>query len=87
MDIGTGANEKLFLEFLQISQENTCARVSFLIKLQTEAYNFIKKETLAQMLFCEFHEIFKNTFFTEHRRATASGQILLSQVEILPCLY
>ena len=26
--------EKIFLEISQISQENTCARVSFLIKLQ-----------------------------------------------------
>ena len=38
----------------QNSQENTCVRVSFLIKLQAEA--FIKK-------LCE---ISKNTFFTEH---------------------
>ena len=28
--------------------------------------NFIKKETLAQVFSCEFCEIFKNTFFTEH---------------------
>ena len=28
--------------------------------------NFIKKETLAQMFSCEFCEISKNTFFTEH---------------------
>ena len=31
-----------------------------------EAYNFIKKETLAQVFFCEFGQIFKNPFFTEH---------------------
>ena len=34
---------KLFLEVSQKSQENTCARVSFLIKLQADACNFIKK--------------------------------------------
>ena len=45
----------------QNSQENTCARVSFLIR--AEAYNFIKKETLAQVFSCEFYEISKNTFF------------------------
>ena len=39
--------------FLEISQENTCDRVSFLIKLQ---------ETLAQVFSCEFCEISKNTF-------------------------
>ena len=31
-----------------------------------EACNFIKKETLAQEFSCEFCEISKNTFFTEH---------------------
>ena len=39
--------EKVFLEMSQNSRENTCARVSFLIKLQASACNFIKKETLA----------------------------------------
>ena len=43
--------------FSQNSQENTCTRVSFL------------KETLAQVFSCE---ISKNTFFTEHLRATSS---------------
>ena len=33
---------------------------------------FFKKETLAQVFFCEFCEIFKNTFFTEYLWATAS---------------
>ena len=33
---------------------------------------FIKKETLAQVSSCEFCEIFQNTFFIEHLRATAS---------------
>ena len=47
--------KEVLLEILQNSQENTCNRVSFLIK-------FIKKETLAQMFFWEFCEIFKNTF-------------------------
>ena len=54
----------------QISQEITCARVSFLIKLQ--ACNLIKKETLAQVFACEFCEISKNTFLTEHPWATAA---------------
>ena len=64
--------EKVFLEILQNPQENTCARVLFLIKLQAYAYNFIKKETLAQVFFFEFCEISKNTFFTEHFWTTAS---------------
>ena len=40
----------------------------FLIKLHV----FIKKETLAQVFSCEFYEICKNTFFTEHLWTTAS---------------
>ena len=34
--------------------------------------NFIKKETLALVFSCEFCEISKNSFFTEHLRTTAS---------------
>ena len=33
-----------------------------------EACNFIKKETLAQVFSCQFCEISKNTFLTEHPR-------------------
>ena len=51
------------LKILQNSQENNCARVSFLIKLQAEACNFSKKETLTQVFSCQFWEIFKKTFF------------------------
>ena len=62
----------LFLKISQNSQENTCARACFLIKLQTEACNFVKKETLAQVFYCEFCEDFRKTFFTEHLWMTAS---------------
>ena len=41
--------------------------------LSPDACNFIKKEILAQVLSCEFPEISKNTFFTEHLRKTASA--------------
>ena len=41
-----GSIKKLFLNISQNSYENTCAKASFLIKLN-EAYNFFKKETLA----------------------------------------
>ena len=54
--------KNVFLEILQNSQENTCTRVSFLIKLQTSACNFIKKETLVQIFSCEFCEISKKNF-------------------------
>ena len=60
----------MFLEISQNSQENICARDSFLIKLQASV--FIKKETLAQVFSSEFCKIFKNIFFTEHLRTTTS---------------
>ena len=50
----------MFLEILQNSQENTCARICF---NKPEPCNFIKKESLAQVFSGEFCEIFKNTFF------------------------
>ena len=49
--------KKVFLKISQNSQENTCARVSFLIKLQE-----VKKETLTQVFSGEFYEISKKTF-------------------------
>ena len=45
----------MFLEISQNSLENTCARVSFLIK-----------EALAQVFSCEFCEISKSIFSIEH---------------------
>ena len=41
--------KKVFLENWQNSKVNTCATVSFLIKLQTWTCKFVKKETLAQV--------------------------------------
>ena len=45
---------KVFLEILQTLQENTCFRAS--------ASNFIKKETVAQVISYEIWEISKDTF-------------------------
>ena len=58
--------KKVFLEISQNSQENTCARVS-------EACNFIKKETLAQVFSCEFCEISKNPF--SYRTLTVAASV------------
>ena len=65
--------EKVFLDLSQKSQKKACARVSFLIKSQSQAWNFFKKETLGQVFSCEFCEISKNTYFTEN----TSGRLLL----------
>ena len=45
----------------QNSQENTYVGVCL-------TWNFTKKETPTQLFYCEFCEIFKNTFFIKHLR-------------------
>ena len=68
--------KKVFLKISQNPQETTYTRFSFIIKLQAQAYNFIKKETLTQVLSCEwFYKISKNTFLAEHIPVTASGVV------------
>ena len=62
-----------FLETSQNLQENTCARVSFLISCRLEPCNFIKKGTLAQVFSCELCEISKNTSFDRTALVAASG--------------
>ena len=71
--------KKMFLEISQNSQKYTCARVSFLIKLQASQNS--QKNACARVSFlikfqakvvsCEFCEISKN-FFIEQLCATAS---------------
>ena len=51
---------KVFLKISQKLQSNTCATFQ-------ASGNFIKKEALGQVFSYEFCEIFKNTFFMEHR--------------------
>ena len=68
--------KKGILEILQNSQENNCARVFFLVRLQAQTCNFIKKETLAQVFSYEVCKISKNTFFTKHVWATASAHVI-----------
>ena len=66
----------VFLEILQNSRENTCARVSFLIK-------FLKKETLAQVFSCEFCEISKNTFSYRTPTVVASLENSISSIVVI----
>ena len=58
--------KKVFLEISQNSLENTVPKT----------WNFIKKETQVQVFSCEFYEISKNTFFTEHLWMSASANVL-----------
>ena len=43
--------------------ERISARAPFLLNWQARVCNFVKKESLTQLLSCEFCQIFKNTFF------------------------
>ena len=53
--------KKVFVKVSQNSEKNTCARVSFSIKLQVRPGNL--KKALAQVFSCEFCETFWNIFF------------------------
>ena len=61
--------EKVFLEILQNSQENTCARVSFLIKLQTLRTLFLTEHLrrlllhLQWLLLYLFKKVLLNSYF------------------------
>ena len=57
------------------SQENACARASFLINSQAWGLQLFKKETLAHLFFCEFCEISKNKLFIKLLCMTASDFI------------
>ena len=64
--------KKVFLKISQNSQENTYAKGSFFLFF----CNFIKKETLALVLSCEFCEIFKNNYFYRTPPMAASDKSL-----------
>ena len=63
---------KLFLKILQYSQENTCVRISFLIKMQVFRPPALLKRNSNTGVFCEHWKIFKNTYFEEYLRRAAS---------------
>ena len=54
--------------FTKFTGKHLCQSLFF----NKKDFNFIKKETLVQVFSCEYCEISKNTFFTEHLWATAS---------------
>ena len=63
--------------FLQISQNSPKLCFNKVVGLRSAT--LLKKETLAQVFSCEFYEISKNTFFTEHLWTTASQICLRRQ--------
>ena len=65
--------KKLFLKISQNSQENTCARVSFLIKLKASALRFIKRRLWHWCFPVNFVKFLRSPFLQ-----STSGQLLLS---------
>ena len=58
--------KKLLVEISQNSQENTCARVSFLIKLQAWLATLFKKRLWHRCFPVNFVKFLRTTFFIEH---------------------
>ena len=75
--------KRILKKLARLTGKNLCL-VSFLIKIQPEACNFIKKETLTKVFSCKFCEILKNIFFTEHLRWLYSTRDFTS---IIPSMY
>ena len=66
----------MLLKVSQNSQENIFSKVSFFNIVESEACNFIKKETLAQVFAYELCEILKNTSFIENLSVNASAMYI-----------
>ena len=64
--------KKVFLQISQNSQETTVTESLFLIKLQAEACNFIRKENLAQMFSWNFATFLRTTFLYKTPSVAAS---------------
>ena len=68
---------KNFLKTSQNTLENTCASVFF---NEVVGLNFIKKDTLAQVLPCEFRGIYKTPFL----KNASDGCVLVLENLVLP---
>ena len=73
--------KKVFSENLQNSQENSCTGVSFL----NATDNFIKIETLAHVLSCEFCKIPKNIPFYWPPLVTSSFCHKMQNIDVNKC--
>ena len=70
---GCSVKKGVLKNFAKFTGKHLCQSL-FLNKVVGAACNFMKKETLAQMLSCEFCKIFKNTFLQN-----TSGWLLLNR--------
>ena len=70
--------KKVLLKISQYSQENTCVGAS-LVSLES---TLLKRDSSTDT-FCEYYEIFKNTYSKEHLKTTAETVILKNASEQL----
>ena len=66
----------MFLKILETSQENNCVGVFLQGFKPSASLQPARKETPTQMLSCEVHKTFKNTYSEEYLLTTASGGVL-----------
>ena len=69
--------KKVLLKISQISQEITCARVSFFIKLQASGLHFYQKKESGTGLFLWILQNFQNNFFHRTPPVAASEETKL----------
>ena len=60
--------KKVFLEISQNSQENTCARVSFLITFFNKSATLLKKRLWHSYFPVNYAKFLRTPFFTEYLR-------------------
>ena len=66
-------------DFAKFTGKHLFQGLLFFLNCSSRASNFIKKESLTQMFFCEFYGIYKNTIFTKQRWATILSLQLYKQ--------
>ena len=77
-----GSVKKVFLEISQNSQENTCARVSFLIKLQNKPVTLLKKKRLWHRNFLMNFVKFLRTPFLQNTSARLLLNVFRSEEKV-----
>ena len=71
----------MFLNFLEILQENTCVGVSYLQSCKPSELQIYLKKTPILVFSCEIWEILKNTYFQEHLNDCFCVLITLSYID------
>ena len=67
--------------FTEFTGKHLCQSLFFNKVAFLRLATLLKKETLAQVFFCKFCEVSKNTFFTEHVRTTAFANKMLDKLD------